>query len=194
MAQAIQLVPVALEAWNTSQTRSEGRDSEEQEAIHSVSKDWVERNRWSFRLLYILSYFIMLSDAFWCFLMLSDAFWCFLMLSDAFWCFLMLSDAFWCFLMLSDAFCCLLIQSPVVPVDLSLAISCGQRLVLAPMVFSCMRVSQCFAIFRNVSLLFSRRLLKPWKALYTHRLPLHKAGSKQRTRHSRWLQSLLYCQ
>jgi hypothetical protein len=39
MAQAIQLVPVALEAWNTSQTRSEGRDSEEQEAIHSVSKD-----------------------------------------------------------------------------------------------------------------------------------------------------------
>ena len=71
MAQAIQLVPVALEAWNTSQTRSEGRDSEEQEAIHSVSKDWVERNRSSFRLLYILSYFIMLSDAFWCFLMLS---------------------------------------------------------------------------------------------------------------------------
>lgn len=94
-----------------------------------------------------------------------------------------------CFLMLSDAFCCLLIQSPVVPVDLSLAISCCQRLVFAvPMVFSCnMRVSQCLAFFRNVSLLFSRRLLKPWKALYTHRLPLYKAGSKQQTRHSKLL-------
>ena len=66
MAQAIQLVPVALNAWNAIQTRSEVRDSEEREAIHSVSKDWVERNRWSFPL-----YFIIFYHAFWCFPMLS---------------------------------------------------------------------------------------------------------------------------